>query len=89
MLQVGRNLTDSKDGFLRGKRYLLMDRDKKYSDAFRSMLKGSDVEPVRLPPKSPNLNAHIERFARSIKEDCLERLILFGEDSLRNALVAF
>jgi putative transposase len=77
------------DGFLEGKRYLLMDRDTKYSDAFRSMLKGSDVEPVRLPPKSPNLNAHIERFMRSLKEECLERLILFGEESLRNAVAAF
>jgi putative transposase len=66
-----------------------MDRDTKYSEAFRSTLKGSDVEPVRLPPKSPNLNAQIERFVRSIKEECLERLILFGEDSLRNAVTAF
>jgi putative transposase len=86
---MGRNLTDSEDGFLKNKRYLLMDRDKKYSEAFRSMVKGSDVEPVRLPPKSPNLNAHIERFMRSLKEECLERLILFGEGSLRNAVVEF
>jgi putative transposase len=89
MLQVGRNLTDSEAGFLKGKRYLLMDRDTKYSESFRFLLKGSGVEPVRLPPKSPNLNAHIERFARSIKEECLERLILFGEDLLRNAVAAF
>jgi transposase InsO family protein len=53
------------------------------------MVKESDVEPVRLPPKSPNLNAHIERFMRSIKEECLERLILFGEESLRNAVSEF
>lgn len=78
ILQVGQNLTDSEDGFLKGKRYLLMDRETKYSEAFRSMMKGSDVEPVRFPPKSPNLNAQIERFVRSIKEECLERLILFG-----------
>jgi transposase InsO family protein len=86
---VGRNLTDSEEGFLKGKRYLLMDRDKKYSEAFRSMVKESGVKPVLLPPKSPNLNAHIERFMRSIKEECLERLILFGEESLRNAVAAF
>jgi putative transposase len=89
ILQVGRNLTDFEDGFLKGKRYLFMDRDTKYSEAFRSMVKESDVEPVRLPPKSPNLNAHIERFMRSLKEECLERLILFGENSLRNAVVEF
>jgi putative transposase len=72
-----------------GKRCLLMDRDAKYSEAFRSMLKGTDVEPVRLPPRSPNLNAHIERFMRSLKEESLERLVLFGEKSLRNAVVEY
>jgi putative transposase len=89
MMQLGRNLTDSEDGFLKGKRYLLMDRDKKYSEAFQSMLKGSDVEPVRLPPKLPNMNAHIERYMHSLKEECLERLALFGEEALRNAVAAF
>jgi putative transposase len=86
ILQVGRNLTDSEEGFLIDKRYILMDRDKKYTESFRALLKESGVEPVRLPPKSPNLNAHIERFMRSLKEECLERLILFGEDSLRNTV---
>jgi putative transposase len=80
---------DSEDGFLKGKRYLLMDRDTKYSESFRSMLKGADVEALRLPPKSPNLNAQIERFVRSIKEECLERIVIFGEESLRNAVTAF
>jgi putative transposase len=89
ILQVGRNLTDSEEGFLKGKRYLLMDRDKKYAESFRALLKESGNEPVRLPPKSPNLNAHIERFMRSLKEECLERLILFGEESLRNAATQF
>jgi putative transposase len=89
MTQVGRNLTDSEQGFLRDKRFILMDRDKKYAESFRTLLKGSGIEPVRLPPKSPNLNAHIERFMRSLKEECLERLILFGEESLRNAVGEF
>jgi hypothetical protein len=61
ILQSGRNLTDSGDGFLKGKRYLLMDRDKKYDKAFLSTLAGSGVDPVRLPPKLPNLNAHIDK----------------------------
>jgi transposase InsO family protein len=84
ILQVGRNLTDSEEGFLKGKRYL--DRDTKFSEAFRSMMKGSGVEPMLLPPKSPNLNAHIERYMGSLKEECLECLILLGEESLRNAV---
>lgn len=53
------------------------------------MLKGIGVEPVRLPPRSPHMNAHIERFRRSLKEESLERLILFGEKSLRNAIAEY
>ena len=75
MMQMGRNLIDSEEGFLRDKRFILMDRDKKYAESFRVLLKESGIEPVQLPPKSPNLNAHIERFMRSLKEECLERLM--------------
>ena len=53
------------------------------------MLKESDIEPVRLPPRSPNLTPHIERFMRSIKEECLKKMIFFGEKSLRNAVKEF
>ena len=86
MKQIARNLTDPFDGFLQGTRYLLMDRDSNFSLAFRTVLKDAGVEPVRLPPKSPNLNAQIERFHLSIKSECLERMIFFGESSLRNAV---
>lgn len=44
---------------------------------------------MKLPPWSPNLNAHAERFVRTIKESCLERMILFGEESLRTAIHNF
>lgn len=88
-MQAIRNLIDSEAGCLIGKRYWLMDRDTKYSEPFRFMLKRSDIEPVRLPPRSPNLNAHIERFMRSLKEESLERLILFGEKSVRNAVTEY
>jgi putative transposase len=82
MIQVIRTVIDWDEGFLKDKRYLLMDRNAKYSETFGFMLKGTDVEPVRLPQRSPNLNSHIERYMRSLKEECLERLILFGEKSL-------
>ena len=62
MKQVARNLTDSVGGSLLGTRYLLMDRDSKFSAAFRSLLDGAGVKAVRLPPRSPNLNAHLARF---------------------------
>ena len=89
MRQIARNLTDAEDGFLLGKRYMLMDRDGKFCPVFREILKNEGLESVLLPPKSPNLNAHVERFHRSLKEECLERMIFFGETSLRNAIREF
>jgi putative transposase len=85
MMQVGRNLTDPCDGFLKHKKNLIIDRDAKYSLAFRTLLDNAGIEIVRLPPRSPNLNAYAERFVRSIKDECLTRLIFFGERSLRKA----
>ena len=89
MKQIARNLTAADDGFLERKRYVLMDRDTKFSAGFRNILEESGVEPVLLPPRSPNLNAHVERFHRSLKEECLEHMIFFGEESLRKAVVQF
>lgn len=89
MGQIGRNLTDAVDGILTGKRYLIHDRDPLFTAEFRSLLKASGIESVKLPPRSPNLNAYAERFVRSIKESCLKRLILFGERSLRIAIREF
>jgi putative transposase len=81
MSQVGRKVTDAVDGILLGKRYLIHDRDPLFTAEFLSLLAGVGVESVKLPPQSPNLNAPAERFVRSIKESCLNRLILFGEQS--------
>jgi transposase InsO family protein len=89
VVQCGRQLTDAVDGFLVGKRFLLHDRDPLFTETFRETLAFTGVETVRLPPKSPNLNAFAERFVRSIKESCLDRLILCGEDSLRRAIREF
>jgi len=86
MKQIARNLTDPFDGFLLGKRYLIMDRDTKFSEAFRKCLKDEGIEAVRLPPRSPNLTPHIERFMRSIKQEALEKMIFFGENMLRQAV---
>ena len=86
MRQIARNLTDPFDGFLTGKRYLLMDRDSNFSSAFRSALEEEGVKSVRLPPKSPNLNPHLERFHLSVKSECLSRMIFFGEKMLRRAV---
>jgi transposase InsO family protein len=89
MKQVARNLTDPCDGFLAGAQYVLMDRDAKFSAAFRSILEGADTKAGRLPACSPNLNAHLERLMRSLKEECLDRMIFFGEAPLRKATTEF
>jgi putative transposase len=81
MEQIARNLTDAIDGFLRETGHLIYDRDPLFTRAFAEILKS--VQPVRLPPRSPNLNAFAERFVRSIKEECLDRVIVLGENHLR------
>ncbi|MCH8164839.1 MAG: transposase [Planctomycetes bacterium] len=86
MMQIAKNVTDPFDGFLEDKKFLIIDRDTKYCEAFRQLLKMAGVQPIRLPPKSPNMNAYAERFVRSIKEECLDQMIFFGESSLRNAI---
>ncbi len=86
MKQVARNLTDVSDGFLLHSRYLIMDRDTKYTQEFRDSLDREGVKPVHCPARAPNCNAFAERFVRSIKDECLDRMILFGEASLRRAL---
>jgi len=86
MQQCARQLTDPFEGFLLGKHYLIHDRDTKYTQAFDALVKASGVEPVVLPPRSPNLNAYCERFVRSIKEEALERMVMLGERSLYYAI---
>jgi transposase InsO family protein len=89
MSQVGRRATDAVDGVLNGKRFLIHDRDPLLTAEFEHILTSVGIKCVKLPPRSPNLNAHAERFVRSIKESCLDRLILFGERSLRRAVREF
>jgi hypothetical protein len=89
MAQIARNVTDAVDGFFIGKRYLIHDRDPLYTAEFLAILAETGVQSVSLPPRSPNLNAYAERFVRTIKESCLERVIVFGETSLRHAVTQF
>jgi putative transposase len=86
MKQIARNVTMEGCGALRDCRYLLHDRDAKYPQSFRAIIASGRVEPLVLPARSPNLNAYSERWMRSVKEECLSKVILFGERSLRHAL---
>ena len=86
MQQMARNVTMEGCGALRDCRYLLHDRDTKYTHSFRAIIESGQVEPLMLPARSPNLNAYSERWVRSVKEECLSKVVLFGERSLRRAL---
>ena len=86
MIQVARNVTMEEWGFLSPGQYLIHDRDGKYCPACQHIIDAAGVTRVPLPPRSPNLNAYAERWVRSVKEECLSRLILFGEASLWHAL---
>jgi len=86
MKQIARNLTDAEDGFLNGARYLIHDRDPLFTDAFRELLKLSGVKTVKLPARSPDLNAYAERFVLSIRSECLDQIIPLGERHLRQAV---
>ena len=81
--QMARTLTDPVDRFLRTARYLIHDRDPLYTSVVADILTSAGIQPIRLPPRSPNLNAYAERFVRSIKEEYLPRVIPLGEGHMR------
>jgi transposase InsO family protein len=89
MKQIARNVTMDGWEFLEGCRYLLHDRDSKYTRSFRAIIEAGLVKTLPLPTRSPNLNAYAERWVRSVKEECLSRLILFSAASLQRALNEF
>ena len=89
MEQVARNLLDVSDGFLSGKRYLILDRDPLYTGEFRAAMKRGGVEVLRLPPSRPHLNADAERFVLSIRSECLDRIVPLGEAHLRRSASEF
>ncbi len=80
MKQMARNATMDEHGALLGCRYLLHDRDTKFAQSFRAIRASGQVEPLALPAQSPNLNAYAERWVRSVKEECLSKVILFLPD---------
>jgi len=89
MIQMARNITMVDLGFLSDGHYLIHDRDGKYCPAFDKTIKAAGVKPIKLPARSPNLNPHAECRVRSVKEEFLSKLILFGERSLRRSLAQY
>jgi transposase InsO family protein len=85
---VARNISGWDDE-MNDARYLIHDRDSKFTESFDEILRAVDIEPVKLPARSPNLNAYAERFVKTIKTECLDHLILFGEKSLRYMITEY
>jgi hypothetical protein len=89
MKQVARNLIDPLAAFLRGTRWLIHDRASLFSEQFHQLLRSAQLEGLRLPARSPNLNAYAERFVRTIRQECLDRMVFFREAALRRAVEEF
>ncbi|MCA9088356.1 MAG: integrase core domain-containing protein [Planctomycetaceae bacterium] len=87
--QVCRNLTDGEEGFLKDASQLIVDRDTSFLALREFMTDHTPTKILLLPPRSPNLNAHLERWFRSLKSECLDRMVFFGEAALRRALAAY
>ena len=86
MLQYARNLTDAQEGFLKGKRFLIHDRDPLFTAKFRDTLRAGGVRCLKMPKWSPNLNATAESFVAAIKRECVNKMIFFGEQHVRHVM---
>jgi putative transposase len=89
MSQIVRLVTAADDGALNGHRVLICDRDRKWSRAVRQRFGDAGIRAVLTPERAPNANAHAERFVRSMKEECLDRMIPLGERHFRCAITQF
>jgi len=89
MLQYARNLTDAEEGFLKDKRFMIHDRDPLFTKKFRRTMRAGGVQCRRMPKQSPNLNAYAESFVRTIKRECLSKMILFGEKHVHHVIEQF
>jgi transposase InsO family protein len=87
--QMARGLVDGFGGVLAGKRYLIHDRGVVFTEKLRDILGACGVETLKLPARSPNLNAQVERWIRGIRGECLDHLILFSESALRKAIAQY
>ena len=87
--QIARNLTDPVDGFLKDMRCLIHDRDPVFTKRFADILASTGVKTLKLPSRSPILNAFAERLVRSIRDECLRRIVPLGERHLRRIITEY
>jgi len=86
MLQQARNLLIDLDDRGCQMRFLVHDRDSKFSAAFDAVFASEGVRIIRTPVRAPNANAHVERWAGSVRRECLDRLLIVGRRQLEHVL---
>ena len=89
MNQMARNLSDPFEGFLKNKQYLIHDRDPLFTKQFSDILGSVGIKTVKISPKSPNMTPFAERFVRTIKSECLNKMIILGENHLRHLVATY
>jgi hypothetical protein len=89
MMQIARNLLDPDSGFLRHTTHLIHDRDPVFTKAWTKLLKSGGVKCVRIPANSPNCNPYAERFVKTVRAQCLEHFVIFGQRHLQHLLHEF
>ncbi|MDD3119252.1 MAG: transposase, partial [Victivallales bacterium] len=87
--QIARNMTDSWDGFLLGKKYLICDRDPLFTKDVEKILKGSGVKMKRIAAGAPSMNCYSEAFVKTLKFECLNKMIFLSERQVRYAVTEF
>jgi hypothetical protein len=89
MTQIARNLLDPAEGFLRNASHLIHDRDPLFTQAWTELLNSGGVKSVPIPAQSPNCNPYAERFVKTIRTECLDHFVIFGERHLRHLVEQF
>jgi hypothetical protein len=89
MKQIARNLLDPAAGFLRDATHLIHDRDPVFTEAWTALPQTGGVKCVPIPAQSPNCNPHAERFVKTVRTECLDHFVIFGERHLRHLITEF